>query len=208
MSRLRDIRTDRGLSQEDVARALKCSPSSVSRYETEDSRLSLPLMQRLAEVLDCTVAEIAGERPVVARTPGEGPVMIPVYDVRVSAGSGSMIDAANVIDHQPFMPGWLRRFTTARPDQLAVVPVDGDSMFPTLSDGDQVLIDTTQVTPNRDGIYVVVYEGNALVKRVSVDPSRRRINLGSDNPQYRDYEVEDPSSLHVAGRVVWLGRRV
>jgi transcriptional regulator with XRE-family HTH domain len=63
MSRLREIREARDLSQADVAEQLGVTPTTISRYEQQDQRLTLPIMQRLSKVLRCSIGQIAGEVP-------------------------------------------------------------------------------------------------------------------------------------------------
>lgn len=62
MNGLRKIREVRGPAQKQPAQHLHTTDVvSVSRHDTQDQRLPLPLMRRLAKILECTVCEIAGE---------------------------------------------------------------------------------------------------------------------------------------------------
>lgn len=61
MNRIKELRDARGLTQKDLAGKLNTTEASVSRYENQDRRLTLPLLRRIAEKLGCTIAEIAGE---------------------------------------------------------------------------------------------------------------------------------------------------
>ena len=47
-----------------------------------------------------------------------------------------------------------------------------------------------------------------LVKRLSLHPSRRQITIASDNPAYASWTDCEPDSIHIIGRVVWIGRQV
>lgn len=60
-TRIRDARIARGLSQSDLARAIHRSPHSVSRYESDETELSLDLAQRIAYALDMTTSTLFGE---------------------------------------------------------------------------------------------------------------------------------------------------
>jgi transcriptional regulator with XRE-family HTH domain len=68
MNLIRPIREARGLTQAKLADLLHTTEASVSRYEREDQRLTLPLLRRIAIVLECSVADLAGEG---ARSPEE-----------------------------------------------------------------------------------------------------------------------------------------
>lgn len=85
------------------------------------------------------------------------------------------------------------------------VTVSGDSMEPTLADGDVIIVDTTRTAVDASGIYVVELDGDLLVKRV-----QRRMDgslvLKSDNAAY-DPEHIQPGATHtlrVLGRMTRL----
>jgi transcriptional regulator with XRE-family HTH domain len=49
MSRLQEIRKERGLTQQQLASALKVTDVAVSRWEKHEPRLNIPLLRQLAE---------------------------------------------------------------------------------------------------------------------------------------------------------------
>lgn len=67
-ARLRDARTYRGYSQEDVASYLNISRSSVSLIESGARGVDTLELRRLAELFECGVEELLG---TVTRAPGE-----------------------------------------------------------------------------------------------------------------------------------------
>jgi phage repressor protein C with HTH and peptisase S24 domain len=92
---------------------------------------------------------------------------------------------------------------------LAVIAVDGDSMEPTLRQGDLVLVDFGQTRPQRqDGIYVIRTDGGLQVKRLQVEVATTRVTILSDNERYQPQVGVRPSDLTVVGRVIWLGRQI
>jgi phage repressor protein C with HTH and peptisase S24 domain len=136
-------------------------------------------------------------------------VMIPVYDVRASMGAGSVADGSAILHHIGFRQDWLRRITSANVDELAAISAAGDSMEPTLSDGDTMLIDMSKRSAAReDGIYVLDYDGLLLVKRLRFDPVRRIVRLISDNAAYDPVDNINPEDLRVFGRAIWLARKL
>ena len=107
-----------------------------------------------------------------------------------------------------FDPSWLRGMKLD-PAQLSVIQVMGDSMAPTLSDGDDILVNLSDGAAGlRDGIYVLRLDGALNVKRLIVDRARGRVSVKSDNPAYTSWPTLDLSRLDVIGRVVWAGRRL
>ncbi len=81
--------------------------------------------------------------------------------------------------------------------------VDGDSMEPTLHDGDVILIRQNYDTP-QGGIYVVDYDGTSWVKEVSI--VENELVLHSINEKYRDLFLpvppEDGEYWNIVGEVV------
>ena len=99
--------------------------------------------------------------------------------------------------------------TRAKSASLSIIHVLGDSMEPTLSDGDEVLVDASdQGLRLRDGIYVLRADDALVVKRVTLKPGGRKITISSDNSAYPSWDDVDRSEIQVVGRVIWFGRAV
>ena len=108
-----------------------------------------------------------------------------------------------------FEEKWLRRLSAGQPGDLSLIRVQGDSMSPTLSDGDDILVDASDATARlRDGIYVLRRDDALLVKRISPNPASRRLSIKSDNVSYPSWPDCRPGDIDIIGRVVWVGRRL
>jgi len=132
---------------------------------------------------------------------------VSVFDIDASAGDGAFLTDDEPIYEIGFPRELLGSLTQARNEEVAVIRVRGDSMLPTLMDGDQMLVDFTQRNTNRDGMFILRYDDVLRVKRIDINPTNRRLRVKSDNPVYDTFEV-NPADLDVVGRVVWIGRRV
>ncbi len=139
---------------------------------------------------------------------GQDYVLIPTLDIGASAGSGAIADGENPIATLAFQSNWVRTIASGRPEALSVIHVEGDSMLPTLADGDHIVVDTDDRERLRDGIYVLRTDDALLVKRLGVNPATRRLSIKSDNPAYPSWDDCDPATVAVIGRVVWVGRRL
>lgn len=125
-----------------------------------------------------------------------------------SAGPGALVDDDGVGSVMGFEERWLRSIA-GNPSLLSVIQVEGDSMAPTLADGDDILVDRGDGADRiRDGVYVLRVDGALLVKRLAVNPVARRISIRSDNAAYPSWEDCDPASVTLIGRVVWVGRKL
>jgi phage repressor protein C with HTH and peptisase S24 domain len=84
--------------------------------------------------------------------------------------------------------------------------VEGDSMAPTLLAGDHLLVDLSDNSPPRDGLYAIHSESAPLVKRLSVNPATQRVAILSDNIAYPSFPDCLADSIDILGRIVWMGR--
>ena len=136
-------------------------------------------------------------------------VRVPRYDVGASAGHGALADQESPVSHMAFEQSWLRRLCTGGTSDLSFIRVQGDSMTPTLADGDDILVDRSDGPARlRDGIYVLRREETLMVKRLAVSPSARLVTIKSDNPAYPEWRDFDLAAIEIIGRVVWAGRKV
>ena len=132
---------------------------------------------------------------------------VPVLDVYASAGHGAADFSEARRTTIGFDPRWLRDRTKGSADGLSVIQVKGDSMAPTLADGDDVLVDRKDgVGRLRDGIYVLRLDDSLMVKRLARNPSGRGISIRSDNPDYPSWQNIELGRIDIVGRVLWFGR--
>lgn len=60
--KIKKVREDKGLSQEYLANCLDITQSNYCRLEKDDSRLNIPKLMKIAEVLEVSVSYLLGER--------------------------------------------------------------------------------------------------------------------------------------------------
>lgn len=96
---------------------------------------------------------------------------------------------------------WVER-NQLSPLALYAIEVKGESMEPTLYDGDTVVVNTADTKPMDGGVYVVNYEGEVVVKRLARDMGRWW--LTSDNLDQRKFARKACGSDEciIVGRVV------
>jgi len=147
--------------------------------------------------------EIREPHPAV--WPNDEYALIPRYNVEVSAGAGALVDGEALIGTMAFKREWLRRmgFEVAK---LALVTAKGDSMEPTVCDGDLLLVDMRQVEIVDGAIHVIRSNDHILVKRLQMGMTGQVI-VRSDNARYSPME-STRRALQVVGRVVWRGGRM
>lgn len=136
-------------------------------------------------------------------------VPVPVLDVSASAGHGAYNEGEASRGAVGFDPRWLRALTRGPTDGLSIIRVIGESMTPTLADGDEVIVDKRDgVGCLRDGIYVLRLDDSLMVKRLARRPTGPGVSIRSDNPDYPSWQNVDPSRINIVGRVLWYGRKL
>jgi len=135
-----------------------------------------------------------------------GTADIAIHNAWQSPGSGSL-DAEK---HLAFRREWIQGKLGAVPKNLVAVTVSGDSMEPTLKNGDVVLVNLGMKHIMDNAIYVLNIDGTLLVKRIERLVAGGII-LRSDNGLVSpDQSVNDKQAgkLDIVGRVVWFGRHL
>ena len=148
--------------------------------------------------------------PSVQTDPPEGYIAVPEIDVRAAAGPGAWNEGFEQTKEMWFFADpVIRHEFRARPADLRMITVDGDSMEPLLASGDRILIDVGRRIPVPPGIFVI-WDGMGLVaKRIEHAPNSEppKLIIKSVNPQYDTYQ-RDAEEVHIIGRVVWTARRL
>lgn len=199
---------DRGLDLKRVSEMLGKNPAYLQQYLRRNIPRELGERERsrLAEILGLDENQLGAPKRKDAPPP-ENYVTVPEYDVRVSAGHGALATAENTRAEWPFNADYVRQTLNIHPDRLAIVEVRGDSMLPTLSSGDRVMVDMLDRQVAQPGIFVLYDGGGTVIKRVEKIPGQDRLVLISDNSIHSRYEVSG-DDVHVVGRVVWAARRL
>lgn len=140
---------------------------------------------------------------------GAGLLAVPRLGVGASAGPGAINADERAIDRIGFPPAWLRALKPSHVDNLSLIRVQGESMHPTLSDGDDILVDRGDGAERlRDGIYVLRVDEALNVKRIALSPRAGVFSVISDNPDFPRWPDCTLENISVVGRVLWAGRRL
>lgn len=150
-----------------------------------------------------------GEGMVSASTLEDEFALIPDYSVQGSTGPGAFPGASELPPKKlAFRRNWLKYRGLYEKD-LVLVFAKGDSMEPTISDNNTLMIDTSQRDLTDGSIYVIRADHHLIAKRVQ-KLWNKGILLLSDNKEYKEQLVEpnEANILEVIGRVVWIGKDV
>lgn len=174
-------------------------------------RYGLPSIENLVSLGKVLGLELKFGPPVevgpvmTAEIDGADFAAVPRYEVSFAAGDGRVNGETAPVGAIAFRRDWLTR-ENIHPSSAMVVSVKGDSMSPTLCDGDMVLVDQSRKTPINRRIYALIGpDGEARIKRVE------RLSAGllllSDNDAYPSDLIPtvDAKRVEILGEVVWSG---
>lgn len=131
-------------------------------------------------------------------------VHFPLVEGFVAAGAeGYMPDYPEVVKDLKVSREWVERNLPAKPANIRVLTVQGDSMSPEINSGDVLFIDVSVTHFVTNAIYVMNYAGRPMVKRLQ---ARRdgSVLIKSTNESYDPETVpaNEVHELYVSGRVI------
>lgn len=207
--RLKECRKRAGETLEGIGLLVGVNKSTVMRWERgETGKINMPTLQFLAKHFHVSVEWLLGKD---VSTPSgdwlqqhgmvqQQSVMLPILGA-VRAGSGGIVEE-EVIGHEAVDPATLQTG-----EQYFWLRVSGDSMTPSINDGDLVLVRRQASVENGQYAVLLVNNEEGLVKRIAYGPDW--IELQSVNPYYppRRFVGEDTGAVHILGKVIESRRK-
>lgn len=203
------------ISGAELARRVGVTQPTISDLINGKSRGTTHL-HAIARELQTTSAFLLGETDHVADPGNMGerqmpfrhapmeadPDMVEVAEFDLGYGlGGTFLDGPLEAEVRRFSRAWLRTITDTAPEHLVWTRGRGDSMKPTIQDGDPILIDRSKITPEMgDEIWACAYGDVGMIKRLRPLPNGT-VEVHSDNEVVRPFIAAD-GELHVVGRVI------
>ena len=207
-----------GYSQAGLAEALDTTQPTISRWMKGQN----PDYKKFQMIVDLARENhLLGEDPDQTSRKAGKPTRteIPEIDLIAGLGGGGLAAlevtasngitfAAEVVRDHWRLPDWMLNRMNVRPAHVAAFPSRGDSMSPTIEDGDVVFVDTRHRVPSPPGVYALADEfGGVVVKRLEVTSrpgdETVTVRISSDNPLHRERELTLPE-IQIVGR--YIGR--
>lgn len=206
-----------GMNVAELAREAGVNRSFV--YDILRGRSQVPNLDKLTRIAAVVKVDLEWLLSGKGRVEGDDPitddyhndfVAIQYASARPSMGGGAIAEDEDRTGRDfHFRRAWIRDSLKAAPSLLRVMTVQGDSMTPTLNDGDVILVDMNQRNPIPPGVFVL-HDGMGLVaKRLEHVPMSDppRVRIISDNGRYTPYECT-ADEVNIIGRVRWYGREM
>lgn len=176
----------------------------VSLCEEEGLSLNWLLTGQIATKHTGTEAKSREKDSIHPEHAGElGFTYVPQVSGRISAGAGFAPE--NSIEMRvAFRKEWIARKGNAK--DMVLIKVSGDSMEPTLLNGDLVLVDRGRnYLEPQGGVYAIALDDVIMIKRVQ--PTGDRVRIISDNKMYEPFEVT-ADQVNINGKVIWFAREL
>ncbi|SGY87535.1 XRE family transcriptional regulator [Moritella viscosa] len=231
---IKTLRTNLGITQKNFSEITSIPLSTLTKIESNYSNAGLPIIDKIISLPQFEMYTLWLMKNVDAPEYGQFTppcnsevdtssndtsilesfknqhIQLPFYEISASAGAGLLAEVEERPKTISFEPSWLRNEVGVCPTNVFLMLVDGDSMQPTLKNGSMIMVNK-DVDNLSDGIYVMRYDNNLLVKRLQMLPGGI-IRVKSDNSMYDPWEITksqlDGEELALIGRVVWTGQKM
>lgn len=140
--------------------------------------------------------------PLTAREPDHNYVAIDKYvNVSGSAGPGADVHEEAIVKVR-MDARLLRERIGNNFSKIKVASVSGDSMEPTLSHGDQVLVDTSCSRFIDDAIYAIQQDGHLRFKRIQLKLDGSIVVRSDGSTNVETYTAEEAARFFIVGLVI------
>lgn len=199
--RIKKKREELKLSQEQLAEIMGYK-SKTSIHKAEQGITDLPQSKiiEFARALKTTPSYLMGWEEKIEKSNAvifdkSQFIYVPVYG-KASAGNGYINMDTVLYDKLIHINGYSH--------DSFLIEVSGDSMEPTILDGEFVLVDPTRTEICEGKIYVITYNNETYIKMIEKHEEDEIVLLKSVNQKYRDKVIkkEEFENVKIEGRVV------
>lgn len=215
-ARIKQSREDKGLTQEELGKALGMNKSTVQRYETAKiEKIKLPVLEAMAQILNVSPEWLSDKSDIRApynnsqdeaddleslmkKYDNISPIQLKRFPLLGEIACGKPIFADE--DKESFVMADM----DIRADFC--LRAKGDSMINArIYDGDLVFIKKMPMVDNGD-IAAVIIDDEATLKKVYYYPDKGKLVLYPENPDYEPfiYIGEELNTIHILGKAVYF----
>lgn len=204
---IKNLRLERGITQEQLASLLKISRSTIGMYETGSREPDFETLEAIADIFNVDMDYLMGRSSVERKNPVPAPIPagfqpLPARERvprvgRIACGEPILAEE-NIEGYDEVPADWHADFTLL---------CRGDSMDPKIKDGDVVAIHSQPMVENGQ-IAAVLLDSEATLKRVFLFADH--IELRAENPAFPTIIRigEAMNTVTIEGKAVGLCRRL
>jgi len=205
-----------GMAETDWAIAAGMNRGFFSNLKAGEGSPRLSTIKKLLGEIGKTEADLDPAAPTAPKPRGRTPAKrsddaeatdtVGIQQIDYAYGMGAAFNDSPVqVEVMQFPRMWVETITYSPPELLTWARGRGDSMAPTIYDGDLVMIDRSQKkVQEQDAIWAFMVGDVGSVKRLRVKGDR--FIILSDNPTIPDDE-EPQDFVTIIGRVVFVGAK-
>ena len=197
---LKKIRDELGMTQSEMSEKIGLSLRQYQRYEKNPANLTFLQISEFADKLNISVDELKNGNTTESNDTFS---IKKITSYFASAGGGNEINDIEVYDTDEVLQIDKAFFKLPPSKNARAIRVDGYSMVPMLLPDSWVIFEE-QSEFKGDGLYVINYSGQLMVKLLQLTP-KGILRVISKNEDFESYEIkvnEDNQYFHIVGKVI------
>ena len=203
--KLKQLRKDRGLKQEDVAFKLNMSTSAYGYYEQGKTTPPLYNLKKLANLYNISISELTGEKNDTVEMLGQAVTMnkYPYIDDYVSAGSPVNIEGMKDVPNIYVPDELLGSYAGSK--RLFFLKVNGESMNKIIPNGSTIGVisyDSINDIKNGDIVVYSTEDHSFAVKYFYKEKNKLSFKPTSTYHYYYDKVFDINDNIRIIGKVV------
>lgn len=161
MNRIKKLREDLHMTQQELADKLSGAKSTIAMYENETRKPSIEVLIKLSEIFNCSIDYLLGKSDIKNPDLKDSLFLIPIVG-KVAAGKPILADE-NIEGYLPIDP---LMYHLTSPNGFFFLQIQGESMNKLIKNGSYALIKKQDYAEDGDVIVAIVNGDNeATIKR-------------------------------------------
>ena len=201
MNRIKNLREELNMTQQELADKLEGAKSTVAMYEKGNRKPSLEVLVKLSEIFDCSIDYLLGKtdvrKPIENINNPKKYYMCPVYG-RISAGQPNW--AEECIEGR--LPIDIELMNIVNPEECFFLRVNGESMNKEIQNGAYALIRKTDSVDDGDIAVVLVNGYDATLKVFNRQGDFVLLEPMSTDPVFKTQVYGKDTEIRIIGKYI------
>lgn len=201
MNRIKNLREELNMTQQELADKLEGAKSTVAMYEKGNRKPSLEVLVKLSEIFDCSIDYLLGKtdvrKPIENINNPKKYYMCPVYG-RISAGQPNW--AEECIEGR--LPIDIELMNIVNPEECFFLRVNGESMNKEIQNGAYALIRKTDSVDDGDIAVVLVNGYDATLKVFNRQGDFILLEPMSTDPAFKTQVYGKDTEIKIIGKYI------
>ena len=201
MNRIKHLREELNMTQQELADKLEGAKSTIAMYEKGNRKPSLEVLVKLSEIFNCSIDYLLGKTDVRKSIENinnsKKYYMCPVYG-RISAGQPNWAEEC-IESRIPIDPELMN---IINPEECFFLRVNGESMNKEIQNGSYALIRKTDYVENGEIAVVLVNGFDATIKKFSKQGDLVILEPMSTDPTFTTQVYGKDTEIKVIGKYI------